>query len=702
MKLDDLNEQQQQAVTAGAGNHLVLAGAGSGKTRVLVYRIVWLIQRQRVFPDSILAVTFTNKAANEMKSRIASALGRHTPCRWIGTFHSIANRLLRFHHKEAGLNKDFHIMDAADQKSLIKRIMKENNLDDKRWPPKMVQHHINEWKERGLRSHKVGSGGDWMREKIVEIYVLYEKITRREHLVDFAELLLRAYEVLSDNPDLLEHYRKKFRHILIDEFQDTNGMQFAFIQLLKGKNNQVMAVGDEDQSIYGWRGALIENILNFDKLFPDTSIYYLEQNYRSTDSILQAANAVISHNKHRLGKNLWTAAKDNEPLQLYRAIDDKDETLFVIDTIKQHQREGGNLSDCAVFYRVNAQSRILEDKLVAEKIPYRIYGGMRFYDRAEIKHALAYMRLVVNRNDYESFIRVLNIPRRGLGSQTLAKIIRTADRDQLSLWQASQRLVEESALATQTRRHLGNFISLIDSLDEKTEKLPLNEKVAHIIKLSGLEALYKSTIEGQSNLENLAELINASSSYPQGKDKQTMAEFLSAISLEAGGEQAKEHQDAVQLMTVHSAKGLEFPIVFLVGMEECLFPLESLSGETKELEEERRLCYVGITRAREKLYLSCAESRSLYGREAYNPVSRFVEEIPTELVHQINSSYQSKTPSYAPQQPIKMGQRVMHSSFGYGVVRDMEGEGEYARVEVDFETEGHKWLVLQYAELELL
>lgn len=697
MRLADLNKEQRKAVEAGKGNHLVLAGAGSGKTRVLVHRIAWLIQQQKIFPDSILAVTFTNKAAKEMKNRVAQTLGRPAAYNWIGTFHSICHRLLRLHYKEAGLIRDFHIIDSSEQKTLIKRVMKELELDDKRWPTKTVQSYINLWKEQGLRSHQVKLTNDWAQEKILQIYIQYEKIAQQEHLVDFAELLLRVYEMLSSNSSLRKHYHKKFRHILIDEFQDTNSMQCALIQLLKSKDNQVMAVGDEDQSIYSWRGARVENILNFNELFPDTSVHYLEQNYRSTNPILDAANAVISHNESRRDKKLWTSISSNEPIHFYQAIDDEDEVGFVIDTIKKHQEEGKSLSDCAVFYRVNALSRIFEEKLIREKIPYRIYGGLRFYDRAEIKNVLAYMRLIVNRNSYDSFIRIVNMPRRGIGSQTLENIIKLADSHQLSLWQASKHLIEEKP----NQKHLSNFISLIDSMDSKIEDLSLGEKTAYIIKLSGLDDFYKATIDKQSCLENLAELVHAANGFSIDKSKEAMAEFLNSVNLEAGGEQAKEYQDAVQLMTVHSAKGLEFPVVFMVGMEEGLFPLESATVERDELEEERRLCYVGITRAKQTLYLSCAEDRRLYGSKSYNSVSRFVEEIPSDLLDQINVP-KERANSFYPPPLIKMGQRVMHSSFGYGVVKAMEGEGKYARVNVDFETEGQKWLVLQYANLQLL
>jgi len=456
MRIDDLNKEQRQAVEAGKGNHLVLAGAGSGKTRVLVHRIAWLIQRQKVFPDSILAVTFTNKAAKEMKERVTKTLGRPSACHWIGTFHSICHRMLRLHYKEAGLIRDFHIIDASEQRTLIKRVMKELNLDNKRWPTKTVQFHINSWKEQGLRSHQVKLDNDWAQENILQIYIQYEIIAQQEHLVDFAELLLRTYETLSSNFGLLKHYHKKFRHILIDEFQDTNSMQCALIQLLKSKDNQVMAVGDEDQSIYSWRGARVDNILNFDKLFPNTSVHYLEQNYRSTNPILEAANAVISHNKSRLGKKLWTSIPSNEPIHFYQAIDDEDEVCFVIETIKKHQEEGNSLSDCAVFYRVNALSRIFEEKLVRKRIPYRIYGGLRFYDRAEIKNVLAYMRLIANRNSYDSFIRIVNMPRRGIGNQTLENIIKTAETHQISLWQASKQIIEEKP----SQKHLSYFIHL--------------------------------------------------------------------------------------------------------------------------------------------------------------------------------------------------------------------------------------------------
>lgn len=700
MHLDDLNKEQQRAVRASKGNQLVLAGAGSGKTRVLVHRLAWLIQAKKISPNSVLAVTFTNKAAREMRGRVERILNRPITGMWIGTFHSIAHRLLRLHYKEARLNPNFRIIDSADQKNLIKRVLKEMKMDEKRWAPGLIQYHINQWKEEGLRSQHI-SANDFMQENILAIYIAYERITQEEGLVDFAELLLRAYEIFSRNEELTQHYRKKFRHILIDEFQDTNRIQCVFIQMLKDKNNQIMAVGDEDQSIYGWRGARIDNILNFDKIFPDTRTYMLEQNYRSSEYILQAANSIISHNKQRKGKKLWTAITKNELLQLYRALDDKSEAFFIAETLQEHQRKRGRLSNCAVFYRTNAQSRLIEEQLVAFALPYKVYGGLRFYDRAEVKHVLAYMRLLVNRHDYQSFLRIINMPRRGLGSMTTTKIDQLAETHQLSLWQAAEKFLTENALTTQIANSLTGFMELIESMEEATAQLPLKYKVAHIIRQSGLKAYYELSKDPNHNacLDNIVELINAAAlAYPGRADKEVMREFLNNITLESRSEQANENQDAVQLMTLHAAKGLEFPIVFMTGMEESLFPMESSTGNPDLLEEERRLCYVGITRAREKLYFSCAEVRRLHGHPTYNPVSRFIEEIPTKLVHEMG-----RTQPPLNTLVVRTGQQVMHKIFGYGVVKRVEGRGEFSRIEVDFETEGNKWFIPHYAkELQLL
>ena len=703
MRLEELNKEQQRAVRAGTGNHLVLAGAGSGKTRVLVHRLAWLIQTQKISADSVLAVTFTNKASREMKGRVEQILGHSIGKMWIGTFHSIAHRLLRQHYKEARLNKNFQILDSDEQKSLIKRVLKEMNLDEKRWRAGLVQYHINQWKEEGLRSQHISSGGDFTREKILDIYLIYERISQRESLVDFPELLLRSYELFSEHEGLAQHYRKKFRHILVDEFQDTNRIQCVFIQLLKDKDNQIMAVGDEDQSIYGWRGALISNILDFDKIFPDTQLHLLEQNYRSSQCILEAANAVIGHNKKRKGKKLWTNIEIDEPIRFFRALDDRDEAFFISDILRQARQGGSKLAECAIFYRTNAQSRVIEKQLIAAELPYRVYGGLRFYDRAEVRHVLAYMRLLINRADHQAFLRIINMPRRGIGNVTLDKINQTAKGHQLSLWHALEKMLAEDQLLGKSAAALKAFIELMEKMEKDMAPLQLHEKIIQIIRQSGLQKHYEESRDAQykDTINNMLELASASVyTLPGRTDTAAIQEFLNNCALESSSEQASENQDAVQLMTLHSAKGLEFPIVFMTGMEEGLFPLESASGNIDNLEEERRLCYVGITRARERLYLSCAEVRHLYGHERYNPSSRFLEEIPPELVCEAGRTSPS-TPSRLP--AIRTGQKVMHETFGYGIVKKIEGTGEFSRIEVDFDTEGNKWLIPHYAkELQIL
>lgn len=705
--IKDLNQQQREAVCAPEISALVLAGAGSGKTRVLVHRLAWLIEVMNVSPASILAITFTNKAANELSSRMEKLLGHSTGGIWCGTFHGISNRILRSHYAAANLTQNFQIIDSTDQKRLIKRVLEQRNLDVKKFSPEQSQYFINNHKEEGRRAIDVERKNDYMHDYLLQIYTAYEKLAAKENLVDFAELLLRTYELLKKNKDIGSHYGRKFRHILVDEFQDTNALQCALIKLMQGneKKNYVMAVGDEDQSIYGWRGADIGNILNFDKIFSGAQTFRLEQNYRSTVNILEAANALIENNKGRLGKNLWSDIKNNKLIEIYRAVDDRQEAAFIGEMIAEHNSKGVALKDCAVFYRANAQSRIIEETLISRNIAYRVYGGLRFYDRAEIKHALAYMRLAINHNDNESFRRVINFPTRGIGTSTLRKIIEAAEKNNLSFWDAAIRLIEKGSLTRSRANAVRLFMRLINKIKKDIAGLGLKEQTAFIIKQSGLEDMYEnSKEEGAENaLENLRELINAADmSFGDGDYADDMTVFLNNISLESGSAQAQEHQDAAQLMTLHSAKGLEFPIVFISGMEEGVFPVERSRENDESIEEERRLCYVGITRAQQQLYLSCAETRRLYGREAYNTISRFVEEIPRELTHIMGAKYFRPNRQEIALAITKKGQRVMHPTFGYGVVLNSEGEGGNTRIEVDFESEGSKWLVAQYSDLEVL
>ena len=703
--LRDLNKQQRAAVCASDCNALVLAGAGSGKTRVLVHRLAWLIHVDKVLPHSILALTFTNKAAREMRGRIETMLKRGLGGVWCGTFHAIANRILHIHYKDAGLRSDFAISDHADQLQFIKRVLKTVDIDPNKINPQSIRSVINRWKESGWRSNQVPVAENYIQDRILTVYNLYEKIAREESMVDFPELLLRLYELLRDDEKIAEHYRNRFRHILVDEFQDTNQIQYAVIRLLQNtrRPNYVMAVGDEDQSIYSWRGADVSNLLNFSKLFAPVEIFPLEQNYRSTKQILLAANSLIDHNKERLGKRLWTQNQDEQPIDFYRASHDANEALYVVDNILEHLRAGGALSDCAVLYRVNAQSRLLEETLTHSKLPYRIYGGLRFYDRAEIRNALAYMHLTVNRDDTQSFVRALNLPPRGLGAITLERIAACAAQNAISYWQAAEMLVADHTLPTRTAAPLRQFMQLIDNMEAKTQNLSMQEKSAYIIKMSGLLEYYENLKkeEGATRLENLKELINAAGMINGEEGEDAMLAFLNTVALEAGGDKEDaEYKDAVQLMTLHAAKGLEFPIVFMVGMEEGIFPHENSAGSEEQLEEERRLCYVGITRTMRHLHLVCCEIRNLYGRASYNPLSRFVEEIPPELIRDRGASLNQDAKIEVPR--LKKGQRVLHPTFGYGIVRDMEGRGEHARVEVDFETEGNKWLVLRYAEIQML
>ena len=715
--LDPLNDAQRQAVCAPLGNILVLAGAGSGKTRVLVHRIAWLLSAEGVTPYGILAVTFTNKAAGEMRHRIEHLLGIPAGGMWVGTFHGIAHRLLRAHWKEAGLAQSFTVMDSDDQLRVLRRVIREMGLDEGQWPPKEAMWYINARKDEGLRSQHLDHQGDTHLRHMIEIYSHYEAYCQRASVVDFAELLLRSHELWLQQPQLLQHYQQRFRHILVDEFQDTNTIQYAWLRILAGKQCTMFAVGDDDQSIYGWRGARVENIQQFSKDFANTSIFRLEQNYRSTGNILNAANALIDHNAARMGKNLWTADGDGELIQLYAAFNEQDEAMFVVERITDWFNAGGLRRECAVLYRSNAQSRVMEERLIQRGIPYRVYGGLRFFERQEIKDALAYLRLVNNRSDDGAFERIINLPTRGIGLRTVDTIRETARSSVVSLWQAAYHIIEHKQLPARAVGAVQQFIHLIESLHSSIDGLVLHEQIEHVIHDSGLIAHYKKEKgeRGDSRLENLDELINAGRNFddealdPEQEGLDPLTIFLSHASLEAGERQGGESDDCVQLMTLHSAKGLEFKQVFLVGMEEGLFPHRMSMEESGRLEEERRLCYVGMTRAMQKLTISYAEKRRLYGEEKFARPSRFVSEIPREYIEEIRLGGSVSTPVYNQfsnrvedsSAPIQLGQRVFHNKFGEGVVMNYEGNGRHARVQINFESAGSKWLVMEYANLQL-
>lgn len=723
--LSELNDKQRDAVSTMERHLLVLAGAGSGKTRVLVHRIAWLIQTQGVSPHSILAVTFTNKAAAEMRGRIEQLLGSSVRAMWMGTFHGLAHRLLRAHYMDVGLPQNFQILDSDDQQRLIKRIIRSLNLDEKRWPPKQAQWFINHNKDEGLRPHHL-DGYDINDRTLKEIYEAYQVACDRAGLVDFAELLLRAYELLRDNKHIREHYQRRFRHILVDEFQDTNTIQYSWIKLLSGvgqdqpHTNYVTIVGDDDQSIYGWRGARVENIQLFLRDYPNAETIRLEQNYRSTNTILTAANEVIANNQGRLGKQLWTDGSMGESIDLYAAYNEIDEARFIAGRIEQWHEQGNALQDVAILYRSNAQSRVLEEALLHARIPYRIYGGLRFFDRQEVKDALAYLRLVASRNDDAAFERIINTPTRGIGDRTVS-IIRDGARERgLPLWDAAKQLVHEKILTGRAGNAVAAFINLIDQLEDNMVDLPLGRQVDMAIKDSGLMAMYQAEKgdKAETRVENLQELVSACDNFNQLDDVileelSPLQAFLAHAALESGEDQAEEHQDAVQLMTLHSAKGLEFPLVFMCGVEEGLFPSQQSLGESGRLEEERRLCYVGMTRAMQKLVITYAESRRIYGQEKFATVSRFVGEIPPEMIHHVR--LQARTSHHSPalgrfhtgashdafaQTGYSLGQRVRHSKFGEGTVLNYEGSGPQSRIQVNFDTAGTKWLAVDYARLE--
>ncbi|MES2884597.1 MAG: DNA helicase II [Pseudomonadota bacterium] len=744
-----LNEAQREAVTAPPDHRLVLAGAGSGKTRVLTHRIAWLMAVEGISAQSILAVTFTNKAANEMRGRLSDLVTVPTRTMWVGTFHGIAHRMLRLHYKEARLPQTFQILDSDDQSRMVKRLCKQIELPEDRFPPKMVTGWINAQKEEGRRPHTMQDTGDFMQRQLVRAYTLYQQQCEAQGLVDFAELLLRAYELCRDHEGVRTHYQSKFRHVLVDEFQDTNTLQYLWLKVLCGDAGKIFAVGDDDQSIYGWRGAKIENLHKLTREFVGTEIVRLEQNYRSTATILKAANGLISQNTGRLGKNLWTDDREGEPIALYAAYNEYDEADFVANRMKEYLDGKGRHSDLAVLYRSNAQSRVLEESLIRARLPYRIYGGVRFFERMEVKDALAWLRLLVNRDEDVSFERALTTPPRGVGATSIERLRLFAREHGLSLWKAAR---HGSGALGRTSGALTAFVDTIDLLDGQTRTLPLAEKMAKVIDTSGLKEHYKKEKgeQAEARLENLDEIINAAKSFekPEGlaEGADPVTEFLMHAALEAGEGQATVGEDAVQLMTLHAAKGLEFPVVFLVGLENGLFP--SLRAvEEGNLEEERRLAYVGITRAREKLFVSYAESRRIHGVEQICAPSQFLKEIPSECTVELRpragvlrsqfgvqsgrggfggpvrmgSGYSEPSPWRERQQEgynlsrpqltprmaeatgtmgFRMGQSVRHASFGEGVILSFDGEGERARVEIRFAGSGTKWLMLSLAKLQ--
>ncbi|GLU36323.1 MULTISPECIES: DNA helicase II [Pseudomonas] len=716
--LNSLNDPQRQAVAAPLGHQRVLAGAGSGKTRVLVHRIAWLIQVEHASPHSILAVTFTNKAAAEMRARIEQLLGINPAGMWVGTFHGLAHRLLRAHWREAGLPEGFQILDSDDQLRLVKRVVRELGLDEQRWPPRQAQWFINAQKDEGNRPQNIQASGDLYLATMVSVYQAYEEACARAGVVDFAELLLRSLDLWRNDPGLLAHYQRRFRHILVDEFQDTNAVQYAWLRLLAKGGESLMVVGDDDQSIYGWRGAKIENIQQFADDFAGTEDIRLEQNYRSTATILKAANALIANNHGRLGKELWTDGVDGEPITLYAGFNEHDEARYIVETIEDALRKDGlKRSEIAILYRSNAQSRVLEEALLREKIPYRIYGGQRFFERAEIKNALAYLRLIRLRDDDAALERVVNIPPRGIGEKTVEAIRNAARLNGTSMWRAINDVIAAKAVTGRAASALNGFLETVDLLAQQVEGMPLHQMTQTVIEQSGLISYHKEEKgeKGQARVENLEELVSAARAFenPEDEDIPPLVAFLDHTALEAGDTQADAFEDSVQLMTLHSAKGLEFPLVFLAGMEEGLFPHKMSLEEPGRLEEERRLAYVGITRAMQRLVLTYAETRRLYGSETYNKVSRFVREIPPGLIQEVRLSNSVSRPlsgnqrsgslfsgAGVPETPFALGQSVRHPLFGDGVILNFEGSGAQARVQVNFDSEGSKWLMLGYAKLE--
>lgn len=722
--LDGLNESQRDAVSAPLTNALVVAGAGSGKTRVLVHRIAWLVDVEGVSPHGILAVTFTNKAAAELRARTESLLNVSARSMWVGTFHGLAHRLLRMHWAEARLPQNFQIIDGDDQVRLIKRIMKAQDVDEKKWPARQAAWFINGQKDEGKRAHEVAAGEDLFQITHKRIYQAYEETCDQGGLVDFAELLLRSHELWLNDATLLAHYQQRFSHLLVDEFQDTNTIQYAWLRVLAGRTAKVMAVGDDDQSIYGWRGAKVENIHQFAEDFADVATVRLEQNYRSTQTILDAANGLIQRNTNRLGKELWSEGEQGELIKVYAGFNDLDEARFIAERIQQWIDDGGSPNEAAILYRSNAQSRVLEEALLRLNIPYQIYGGQRFFERAEIKNALAYMRLMEDRHSDTAFERVVNTPTRGIGDKTLEGIRQLARTNQTSLWQAAKDGIAGGSFTARVNGAVGGFLMLIDELAEAVAPMRLDELAEHVIDASGLMTFHgqERGERGLARKENLQELVSACRQFSgdlvfpfEDSDRaevSVLQEFLDQMTLDAGDRQSAQGP-SVQMMTLHSAKGLEFPLVFLGGMEEGLFPHRMSSEEPGRLEEERRLAYVGITRAMQELYLTYAESRRLHGQDSYNRPSRFLLEIPQDLMSEVRmkastqglfgSGYAGGGSSLMQEESngMRMGQRVLHGKYGEGVVLQFEGNGERAKVQVNF-AEGAKWLMVGYANLQAI
>ncbi|WP_348751911.1 UvrD-helicase domain-containing protein [uncultured Aquincola sp.] len=763
--LRNLNPEQLAAVTLPAQPALILAGAGSGKTRVLTTRIAWLLQQGAITPGGVMAVTFTNKAAKEMMTRLSAMLPVNVRGMWIGTFHGLCNRFLRAHWKLAGLPQSFQILDTADQLSAVKRIVKAMNLDEERYVPKQLSWFIAGSKEEGLRPRDVPVRDEHTR-KMVEVYQAYEDQCQREGVVDFAELMLRTYELLRDNDPLRAHYQHRFSHVLVDEFQDTNRLQYAWLKMFAppGNGQGVFAVGDDDQSIYGFRGALVGNMADFEREYRVERVVKLEQNYRSFGNILDAANALIAHNSRRLGKNLRTDAGPGEPVRVVESTSDFGEAQWVLEEIQQLHRGGLARKEIALLYRSNAQSRVIESALFNAGIPYRVYGGLRFFERAEVKHALAYLRLIENPNDDTSFLRVVNFPARGIGARTIEQLQDAARGTGRSLYQSV------GAVGGKGGSNLAGFVGIIEGLRERTRGLTLREIIEHMLQDAGLIDFYRTEKEGQDRIENLEELVNAAEAFVTqegfGKDAvalpvdehapgtlrgdapapgpdltpdaetgeivSPLAAFLTHAALEAGDNQAQAGQDAVQLMTVHSAKGLEFDAVFITGMEEGLFPHENALSDSDGLEEERRLMYVAITRARQRLYLSFSQTRMLHGQTRYNVKSRFFEELPEHALKWLTPKQQGfgsgfareyqqawqrgsgfgsmvgagrvapAPPPLVPKAPshgLRVGQSVFHTKFGEGLILTLEGQGDDARAQVNFGRHGMKWLALSVAKL---
>jgi DNA helicase-2/ATP-dependent DNA helicase PcrA len=715
--LAGLNPEQRAAVELPAQSALILAGAGSGKTRVLTTRIAYLISTGQVSPSSVLAVTFTNKAAKEMVTRLSAMLPINTRGMWIGTFHGLCNRMLRAHFREANLPQTFQILDSGDQLSAIKRLMKAMNVDDEKYPPREMQNFISGSKEQGLRASEVEAYDPYTRRK-VEVFAEYDAQCQREGVVDFSELLLRCYELLSRNQQLREHYQERFKHILVDEFQDTNPLQYRWLKLLAGQNNALFAVGDDDQSIYAFRGANVGNMQELLRDFHVENVIKLEQNYRSHGNILDAANALISNNRNRLGKNLWTSESGGEQLRVYEAETDVDEAKFIVDEIQELQKDGVHLTEMALLYRSNAQSRVLEHALVSAGLSYRVYGGLRFFERQEVKHTMAYLRLMENTDDDNSLLRIINFPTRGIGARSIEQLQEAARVNTTTLWDAAARAGGKVTA----------FVGLIEALRSATAGLPLPEIVDHVLQQSGLVDHYKNETgakkrEAEERLENLNELINAATMFVHENEDDSLTAFLTHASLESGEHQAGDSDDALHLMTVHAAKGLEFHTVFITGLEEDLFPHQNSQNVDGGLDEERRLMYVAITRARRRLYLTFAQRRMLHGQTHYGRVSSFLRELPEALLQWITprfsaprtfatNNYETNSyvnafaatsappvPHVSPDSMWRIGQRVFHQKFGEGVVTDTEGGGNEGRVQVNFKRAGSKWLALEYAKL---